>query len=504
MSKHASRWKAFLILSFLVWAAFPGAAQTWEDRVVEHTLANGLQILLVERPQAPVVSLNMCFRAGGVDEVNGLTGCAHLLEHMLFKGTKTIGTRDFDREKPVLEEIDRIGAELDAERARGSRADPEKIARLAAALQEKQQEHQQYVVSNEFDRIYSTHGGTGLNAGTSKDFTMYFISLPANKLELWAVMEADRMKNAVLREFYHEREVVKEERRQDEENDPGAKLAEAFYATAFLAHPYRLPTIGWMSDLEVLPKAEVERFFREHYIPNNATVAIVGDIDPPAVIEMLEKYFADIPAGERPREVVTKEPPQSGERRVEIVFDAQPRLTIGYHKPTAPHRDDYVLDVVSSLLSSGRTSRFYRHLVEEQQVAVSATCWNGSPGVRYDNLFVVSAVPRHPHTCAELEQAIYAEIESLKTEPVGERELQKVRNQVAAEFIRGLASNHGLAQQLAYTQALLGDWRYLVTYSDRINSVTAEEIQQTVQRYFTPRNRTVATLVKKEDKADAS
>ncbi|HIE50132.1 MAG TPA: insulinase family protein [Armatimonadetes bacterium] len=491
------RWWFWGLALVLLWGAALGQELELEEKVREHQLPNGMQILTYERHQAPVVSITMRLKVGAVDEVTGYTGTAHLLEHMLFKGTAIIGTRDYAAEKPLLEEIDRLGEELDAERAKGDKADKDKIRRLEEQLRQKQQEHQKYVIKNELDQIYSAAGGVGFNASTSKDFTTYTVSLPANKLELWMVLESDRMRNPVLREFYSEREVVLEERRQRTDTRPFGKLYETFLATAFLAHPYGVPIIGWASDIALLPKAKVKEFLHRYYAPNNAVVAFVGDFQPEQVIAWMEKYFGPIPPQNIPRRTVTREPPQMGERRVAVEFDAEPQLLIGYHKPTAPHRDDYVLDVVDAILSTGRTSRFYRRLIEEQQIAVSAWTSNGSPGARYDNLFVIGATPRHPHTTEELEQAIYAEMERLQSEPVPDWELEKVRHQVRAAFIRSLNSNRGLADQLSYFQALLGDWRYLTTYPEVIETVTPEEIQAAVNRYFIPANRTVAVLVRK-------
>lgn len=470
-------------------------AQDLEQKVIERTLDNGLTVLMYPRRQAPVVAINMRFKVGSVDEITGQTGIAHLLEHMLFKGTKTVGTRDWEAERKVIAELERVGAELDAERARGDRADPEKVKQLQAELARLQEEQAKYIVKDEMDLIYSVAGGVGLNASTSADFTTYVVSLPSNKLELWMAMESDRMRHPVLREFYIERDNVLEERRQRVDSRPDGVLWEAFLATAFVAHPYRNPIIGWPSDIALLPLEAVKQFLETYYAPNNAVVAFVGDIDPEQVMRWMHRYFADIPPKKIPLRRITREPERRGERRVTVLFDAQPRLMIGFHKPAPPAKDDYVLDVVNVILSEGRSSRLHRELVERRQIAVSVNAFNGTPGGRYDNLFVVTGSPRHPHTAAELEKALLEELEKLKQEPVSAAELEKARNQLRVSFLRGLNANAGFAAQLTSYQALLGNWRYIVTYDEEVAKITAEDVIQAARRYFTAQNRTVATLL---------
>jgi len=484
----------FVSVALAFWVSL-GAAQDLEERVVEHTLDNGLKILMLERHQAPVVAILMMFKGGSVDEEAGRTGIAHLLEHMLFKGTKTIGTKDYEKEKAIMDDIDVIAEALDAERAKGDKADKEKLEKLKHDLKAKQEEQKKWMVADEFGEIYERHGSVALNAFTSTDYTGYVNGLPSNKLELWAAMEADRMANPVLREFYVERDVVTEERRLGE-NRPGGKLREQFQAAAFVAHPYRNPVVGWMSDISTVKRKDAEDFFKTHYAPNNSVVAIVGDINPPEVIKLLEKYLASIPAQPPESRLITSEPKQEGERRVEVLFDAEPGLMIGYHKPTFPHPDDYVFEVMAAILSWGRTSRFHLNLIEGQELAVNARASNGIPGARYDNLFGALATPRHPHTAEELEKAILAELEKLKAEPVSNEELERVRNQVEADFVRSLASNW-IAFELAYNEVIAGSWKHILEYRNAIRSVTAEDIMRVAKEYLIKSNRTVATLVKK-------
>lgn len=472
-------------------------AQELESRVVEHTLANGMKVLLLKRTQSPTVALSMYVKVGAVDEPINQTGIAHMIEHMLFKGTRILGTKNYEAEIPLMEKLDALYEEYDRERDKGDAADKNRLEELQRQIKEVQDEQRQHILSNEFDQIYSYHGAEGLNAGTSIDYTTYYLSLPKNKLELWMVIESERMRDPVLREFYVERDVVMEERRMRYETRPDGMLQEQFQAAAFTAHPYGRPVIGWPSDLNRLKRPEAEKFFRTYYAPNNTVVAIVGDIEPNAVVSMMREYFGDIPPQEIPERVATKEPPQRGERRVVVEFDAEPQLLIGYHKPTLPSYDDFVFDVLSALLSNGRTSRLYRALVEEKQLAVSVDTYNGWPGARYDNLFLIEAVPRFPHTPQEVEEAIYAELRRLAEEPVPERELQKVRNQMEASFIRRLGSNEGMASQLAYFELIAGSWRYILQFRETVQKITAEDVQRVAKKYFTASNRTVATLVKK-------
>jgi predicted Zn-dependent peptidase len=323
------------------------------------------------------------------------------------------------------------------------------------------------------------------------------VSLPANRLELWAAIESDRMAHSVLREFYKEKNVVLEERRLRYENAPGGRLYEAFLSAAFSAHPYGMPVIGWTSDLEALSRSQAEIFFQTYYGPGNAVIAIVGDIDPAATIRLIERYFGRTPPQVPPPPVVTVEPEQAGERRAEVEFDAEPSVLIGYHTPSLDHPDDAVFDVMESLLSDGRSSRLYRTLVKEKQLAVNVSASTAVPGARYPNLFMIQGAPRAPHTTMELETAVYAELDRLKNEPVPSHELQKVLNNLDADLVRSLDSNSGLASQLSYFQAIAGTWRYLLDNRNRIARVTPEDLSRVARQYFVKRNRVVATLVKK-------
>ena len=481
-------------LMYVVMLSMPVHAAALEEVVKEHHLPNGLTVLIVERHSAPTVAAWIRYRVGSVHENSNERGIAHLLEHMLFKGTKTLGTKNYQAEQPLLEEIEQIALAVHAERAKGTHADKARIALLEKKLSDAERRADAYVVKDEFFDLYARHGGNGYNAFTSKDATTYLISLPSNKLELWAAIESDRMKNPVLREFYTERAVVMEERRRSYEAEPSAKLWESFIASAFPAHPYGQPIIGWTSDIEYLTRTKAESFLHRYYTPNNATIVVVGDVQAEATLKLIVQYFGDVPAGQAVPAVSTREEPQQGERRVSILAAAEPELLIGFHKTAQADPDDAVFDVLAGILGQGQSSRLYRRLVVEKQLATSVTVFD-APGNRYPNLLVFHLTPRAPHTLAELEQAVYQELGRLSTEPVTTEELTRVRNRVLFQEAQGSNSNTGLARLLMDFDTATGSWRSLVSYQKAITGVTAEDITRIANRYLKEENRVVGTLV---------
>ncbi|MSN25052.1 MAG: insulinase family protein [Geobacter sp.] len=481
-----------------LYAAEPsnGPRKGLEDKVVEHTMKNGMKLLMVERHTSPTVSAWIRFKVGSVDERSDERGIAHLLEHMLFKGTTTLGTKDYAAEKPILDKIEETAQSLTLEKTKRDKSDKVKVAELEKKLAGLETDASKYVIKDEFFELYSKNGGVGYNAFTSRDGTTYLISLPSNKLELWAAIESDRLQNAVLREFYTERSVVMEERRRSYDADPESKLWETFVASSFLAHPYGQPTIGWMSDIQNLTRTKAEQFFHSYYAPNNAIVAIVGDIDSKATIAMVERYFGAIKPGKTLPPVTAEEPQQAGERRIEMLAEAEPTLIIGFHKPAISNPDDYVFDVINMILGSGRTSRFYKKLVVEKQIATDIGAFD-APGSRFPNLFVISATPRSPHTAREVEEALLAELELLKNEPVDARDLQRILNKIEYEEARRMGTNGGLARNLTEYEAVAGSWRYMTEYRDKVTKVTPADIQRVAREYFTRENRTVGFITKK-------
>jgi len=466
----------------------------FEKRMTEFTLDNGLKFLVLERREAPVVSFHTYADVGAADEVRGITGLAHLFEHMAFKGTETIGTKNYAAERKAMAKIDELFLELKAERRKAGRADKARIEDLEKQLKDAQDEAQKYLVHDEYEETFSRQGSSGFNAYTSHDATQYIVSLPSNKLELWMVMESDRFANPVLREFYKEKDVVMEERRLGVESQPVGRLLEEFMAIAYKAHSYGDEVIGHMSDLQTMTRAEAEAFFTKYYGPSNLTVAIVGDVDPEQVKKLAQKCFAHIPSGPKPEPVETVEPPQLGERRVVVEDPAQPFVLIGYHKPDIKHPDNAVFDAITDIVGMGRTSRLYKSLVKEKKIAVYASGFQGMPGDKYPSLFLFYAVPARGRANQESEEAIYAEIEKLKADPVSPEELAKAKTRARASLLRRLDSNSGLAAQLTYYHVVTGDWRNLFRQLDQIEKVTADDIQRVAKEYFTTKNRTVGII----------
>jgi len=481
--------------------ALANAAYAFDlDKIVRaYTLENGLRVLVAERHFSPTVSLYIRYKVGAVDETNEQTGAAHLLEHMLFKGTKTIGAIDWRREQPLLEKIRVIIKAIDGETMKGDAADKGKVEDLHRELTLLQEEARSLFRENEIDRLYTENGGLDMNAYTSYDQTTYFVSLPSNKIELWARIESDRMVNPVFRDFYSERNVVIEERKQTVDSNPGRQLMEQFLAAAFMVHPYRRPIIGWESGIRYLDIDYLRHFFTAYHSPDNTIIAVAGNVDPDEVMQIIRKYFGSIPKQGTSARFIPEEPKQSGEKRIEFVSDANPELIIGYHKPTLPSYDDYVFDVINTILSKGRTSRLHKLLIEKKQIASRIDTTNGFPGARYPNLFVFFATPRHPHTNDEIERAVYEEIARLQHNPVPETEIKKAKNQLKADFLRSLDSNRGLAGMLSYYEAIAGDCRYISNHLDVIDKVTADDIIRVANEYLNADNRTVARLERRNN-----
>jgi len=468
---------------------------SFEKRLTELRLPNGLTFLIYERPEAPVVSFFTYVDVGAAQEVPGITGLAHMFEHMAFKGTSVIGTTNFALEKPALAKVDQAYHAYDQERRRIGSPDAAKLSALEKTWKAAQEEADQFLVKNEFGEIIDREGGVGLNAGTTSDSTVYFYSLPANKLELWAYLESERFLDPVFREFYKERDVVMEERRLRTESQPIGRLLEQFTSVAFTAHPYKQPVVGYMSDLLAFSREDAEAFHHTYYVPSNIVIAIVGDVKAAETIPVLKRYFERVPGGPQPPPLRTIEPAQIAEREVRLPDKSQPIYLEGYHKPAATDPEDAVYDAISDLLSNGRTARLYRSLVRDQKIAVQAGAFPGLPGTKYPNLMTFYAVPTPGHSNEEVQKALREQIEKLKQEPVGEDELKMVKTRAKADLIRGLASNSGIAQALAQHQALYGDWRETFKSVDKIDKVTKEDIQRIARRAFIPANRTVAMIV---------
>lgn len=413
-------------------------------RVTEHTLENGLRVLVQVDSRAPVVTHQVWYRVGSADEHSGISGISHMLEHMMFKGSEAYPP-------------------------------------------------------GEFSRIVASLGGRE-NAFTSRDYTGYFQIVGNSHWETMMAMEAERMQHLRLteEEFRPELGVVIEERRLRTEDQPNSLLFEQFQATAFFNHPYGHPIIGWMTDIEAYTLDDLQAWYDAWYAPNNAVVIVVGDVDPDAVIEAAERHFGPIPARELPARKPRVETPQRGERRITMQLPAElPFLVMGWKTPTLPTLDDpadaYALIMAAGILDSGQASRFARGLVRGEQLA-SSTSARYSPFSRLDSMFTVSAIPSAGTSVADLEAALLNEIERLRHEWVEDSELQRVQAQVIASEIFERDSIRAQAWELGMLESIGIGWRVGDEYVDRIRAVTAEDIQRVVTRYLVPETRTVGIL----------
>ena len=460
-------------------------------------LSNGLTVLFCPQHQAPLFAANIIARVGSVNEGPGLTGVSHFLEHLMFKGTANLGPLDAEAEAPILAKIDALAAERLQEQAKqrtwygqGNSARIEELTRQIAALEA---EVKPYNVPNEMWGLYQRHGGVGLNAGTGCDGTHYYVTLPKNKLELWAYLEADRLNKPIFREFYSEREVVQEERCQRNDNDPDGMLREQVNALLDLGSPYEAPIVGWPRDLQTLTRAEVNDYFARYYAPANLVVAIVGDLELEEVREVVTHYFGAIPARPAPPWRFAERGVQRGERRITVEFEASPRLLIGYPGPQPGHPDQYALDVACEVLAAGRNSRFYRHLVESG-LAFNAVIYQRSRA--WNNDIMLALLPREPHSCAELEEAAQREIALLCEEGPQPRELERVRTRLQVDGVAGLQSPADLADSLAMAEAFRGGWEQFDD-CQRFLEVSGEDVQRVLTEYLCPQRCTRGELIPK-------
>jgi len=457
-------------------------------------LSNGLTLIVCERHEAPVFSYTTFIDAGDVNDPSGESGLAHMFEHLAFKGTTQIGTKDWADEKVALEKVEAANDAYEAEFLKPIGRDEAKLEALKQAFADAQAEAEKYVIPNQFTEVAEANGAHDLNAETALDDTQYYWSMPENRLELWAWMESGRLADVVPREFYKERDVVMEERRMRVDSDPIGRLVEQFVATAYVAHNYKRSAIGWPSEVSQITATEAMDFHRKYYVGGNIVVAVVGDVDTKTVMPMLEKYFSRVPGGAKPEEMTTVEPPQFAEKSVMVREQTQPFYVEGYHRPSYRDPDDQVYDAISDIMSNGRVSRLYRSLVEQQQIAAEAQGISPFPGEKYPSLFAFYAVPLPGHTPAEMRDAIHKEIEKLKTTDVSDAELQMYKTRTRADLLRGLANNQGLANSLAAYQARYGDWRELFLELDKVDKVTKADIRRVANQVFVESNRTSAEI----------
>jgi len=476
--------------------------------VIEKQLSNGMRLLMVERHDDPSVSGAWVAHVGSANERPGITGIAHLFEHMMFKGTTNIGTKDFKRDLEVIAEQEAVREQMRAEdakvRAAYRRGDVEDVLKPESKTERYRElekkfdalvkEQRDLLVKNEFDKIYTAAGGAGMNAFTSEDMTAYFINVPANKLELWMWMESERLLRPVFREFYAERDVVFEERRMRTESTPLGKFAETFNAMFWESHPYNWPTVGWPSDIPSITKAQADEFYATYYAPQNLTVILVGDFKAEATYQLAEKYFSRIPRGAKEApDVVTLEVAQQAEKRMNAEAETNPQVDILWHTVAFGHRDSYALSILSQILN-GRTGRLYKGMVLGSKIATDAGAQQNSQ--KWAGYFNVSGEAKDGHSPDEVEQGIYAELEKLKQEEVPAEELQKVKNNYAAGEYRKLTSNTAILFQLIVNSGM-GDWREVNTGAAKYQAVTAADIKRVAAKYLTKENRTVAIYTRK-------
>jgi predicted Zn-dependent peptidase len=497
-SKTISRfWGVFLALA-LGAAIAPGVRaqdlKSFEQKITVKVLPNGLTLLICERSDAPVFSYDTFIDAGDVNDPSGDSGLAHMFEHLAFKGTTQIGTKDYPDEKVALEKVEAANNAYEAEYLKPVGRDPQKLAELKKAFIAAQADAEKYVIPNQFTEVAESNGANGLNASTGMDETQYFWSMPENRLELWAWLESGRLSDVVPREFYKERDVVMEERRMRTDSNPIGRMIEQFLATAYVAHNYGRSNVGWPSEVSQITATEAMAFHKKYYAGSNIVVTVVGDVKAAEVLPMLEKYFSKVPGGPKPEDMTTVEPKQFAEKSLVIREQTQPFYIEGYHRPSYRDKDDAVFDAIQDIMSNGRVARLYRSLVRDQQIAADAEGFSPFPGDKYPSLFSFYAVPLPGHTPAQMRDAIHKEIDKLKTTDVTDAELAMYKTRARADLLRGLADNQGLANALAEYQTRYGDWRELFLQLDRVDKVTKADIRRVANQVFVASNRTSAEI----------
>lgn len=489
-------------------AAAPRATMPAGPQVEEFTLANGMKVLLVPRHLSPTVSCGWVAHVGSANERPGITGIAHLFEHMMFKGTHVIGTRDYALDAQLIEKQEAVMEEMRAEisklRAAYRRGDIDDITKPEAKTPRMKQLEAQFdslvaqqrrnMIKNEFDLVLQKNGASRINAFTNEDMTFYFYTLPANKLELYFWMEADRLKNRVFREFYSERDVVYEERRRSVESTPTGKFDESFNSTFWDASPYSWDTIGWPSDVANITLAQADEFYDRFYAPQNLTAVLVGDFDPAEARKLAERYLGSIPRGKNPiPEMITMEPPQLAEKRFHGEAETNPSVEIRWHAVPSVHKDVPVFNVLQTLLN-GDTGRLKKNLVLGSGPATRANARLDDR--KYEGLFEIDVECKDGHMPDEAERAVYAELDKLAKDGVPEDELQSAKNRFLTSTFRQLDSNFFLMLRYGVADAR-GDWRMADALAGQVQQVNAADLQRVLKKYFTRENRAVATYTRK-------
>jgi predicted Zn-dependent peptidase len=512
--------KVFVCAILVLAVAAPAAAQNIDAK--EFWLDNGMQVLMVERHEAPTIMASIFARVGSANESTGITGISHLFEHMMFKGTETIGTRDIKRDREIMAQLDSLRGIMRAEERimrenlrRGKikdMLDPEAktphYREIETVFDSLVLEQRELIIKDQLNEIYSKHGGYFLNAFTSEDMTGYFIRLPKNKIELYMWMESDRFNNPVFREFYSERNVVREERRLGVESTPTGLIWEDFRAMFWKSSSYHWDVIGWASDLGSITRGQAHAYYDTYYAPNNLTMILVGDLNPDEMIKMVRKYFDRLPRGEiEPPDVTTLEEKQYGEKRIIAEAEASPQAEVWYHTVAWKHADSYALEVLAGIMS-GKTGRLYKKLVEEKGIAKSSggggrRMFGGSDlavsasqdSRKYAGAFQISAEGISGTEAEQLEKAMYEVIEDLKENPVTEEELQKVKNQLRVQKIRFMDIMSGIGILFYLGQnAALGDWTEANNNPEMCDLVTTGDIKRVANAYFANNQRNVMII----------
>ncbi|MCB1189984.1 MAG: insulinase family protein [Leptospiraceae bacterium] len=465
---------------------------------------------MMNRPNSPTLAFYTKFRAGAVDEIPEISGTAHLLEHMLFKGTKNVGTKNYKEEEVYCEQIKTIGHQLDELKLsirsyEKKQEDPppylvSKMKRLGDELKSLQEQQKKYIVKSEDSYIYEQHGQVGFNAYTTNDVTNYQIQLPANRIEVWARLESDRLKNPVLREYYTEREVIMEERRMRVENSGMGTLREKYISLAFDQLPYRKPVIGYASNIPFLDIYQTEDFFQKHYSPDNMVISIVGDQDFSKTESIVQKYFSDLKPSHTQTILRVQEVFHQGEKRVRIKYPNSPIMLMGWNKPATPHYDNSVVDVIDALLTKGVDSRLFKRLVLQEKIVLGVDGWNGDPGERYSNLYTLYFRNNSDADPVKIEEIVWEEIEKLQKGQITEEEITIIKNRIIADFLRDIDYNSTLADTLSYYEIVTGDWENLFNSYDKFSKVTIQDIKRVANEYFTKDNVTIANLIDSREK----
>ena len=459
--------------------------------VHKEVLPNGLTVLLHPNKQAPTVSCRLFYVTGSVHEVPGKSGLAHILEHELFKGTHKVGIQDSVADARFMAVQDSLQALIRPAKLAGDTAT---VKKLTAEHDSVVNEHRKIFVKDELWGAYQAAGGTGLNAFTTDLMTAYIVTLPKNKIELFMWLESDRMQNAVLREFYSERDVVREERRMRYDDKPTGRYYETLNSLIYEAFPYRVPTIGWPSDIANLTREMADEHYRKYYKPRNAILVLAGDLDTTATMQMVKKYFGPIPAGEAFPPLTVRDPEQVGEKRFTQMRPDAPNLyTLVFKTPEVGDPEIYALDIAEGVLN-GRSGRLYKRLVEQEKLAVSVSAGN-SPN-KYVSEFSVRVNMRPDADPAKVEKVVWEELEKLKNEPVSEREFQKVKNRAYAGLVRSFTDMENVATMLAWYE-MYGDYHIFLNWASELEKVSALQVQDAAKRTFLREKSVAGFLLKK-------